>query len=41
MTTKAPLLRITGLGKRYGDTSVFHNVHLAMQRGEVVALVSP
>jgi putative ABC transport system ATP-binding protein len=35
----APLLRITGLGKRYGATSVFHNVHLAMQRGEVVALV--
>jgi putative ABC transport system ATP-binding protein len=35
----APLLRITGLGKRYGATSVFHNVHLAMQCGEVVALV--
>ncbi|MEY4909775.1 MAG: hypothetical protein RL260_3493 [Pseudomonadota bacterium] len=39
LDTAAPLLRITGLGKRYGDTSVFHNVHLAMQRGEVVALV--
>ena len=35
----APLLRITGLGKRYGETSIFHNVQLAMQRGEVVALV--
>ena len=35
----APLLRITGLGKHYGETSVFHNVQLAMQRGEVVALV--
>jgi putative ABC transport system ATP-binding protein len=38
-TDTPPLLRITGLGKRYGETSVFHNVHLAMQRGEVVALV--
>ena len=37
--TATPLLQITGLGKRYGDTSVFHDVHLAMQRGEVVALV--
>ena len=35
----APLLRLDGLGKRYGDTSVFRDVSLAMARGEVVALV--
>lgn len=35
----APLLRLDGLGKRYGDTSVFRDVSLSMARGEVVALV--
>ena len=35
----APLLRLDRLGKRYGDTSVFRDVSLAMARGEVVALV--
>jgi putative ABC transport system ATP-binding protein len=35
----APLLRLDRLGKRHGDTPVFRNVSLAMDRGEVVALV--
>ncbi|WP_310463283.1 ABC transporter ATP-binding protein [Sphaerotilus sp.] len=37
MTT--PLLRLTRLGKHYGETAVFQEVSLTMQQGEVVALV--
>lgn len=32
-------LRITGLGKRYGETPVFENVTLAVEPGEFVAIV--
>jgi putative ABC transport system ATP-binding protein len=35
----APLLTVTGLAKRYGDTFVFSEVSLAMARGELVALL--
>jgi len=35
----APLLDVAGLAKRYGDTPVFSDVDLTMQRGELVALL--
>ncbi len=34
-----PLLEITGLAKRYGDTPIFANVDLAVARGEFVAIL--
>jgi putative ABC transport system ATP-binding protein len=34
-----PVLRITALGKRYGDTPVFHDVTLELRAGEFVALL--
>jgi len=34
-----PVLRVSGLGKRYGDASVFRQVDLQVQRGEFVAIV--
>ena len=37
--TSAPVLRIVGLGKRYGDTPVFHDVTLELRAGEFVALL--
>jgi putative ABC transport system ATP-binding protein len=33
------MLYLKGLGKRYGATPVFHDVNLALQRGEFVALL--
>jgi putative ABC transport system ATP-binding protein len=33
------LLEVAGLAKRYGDVAVFSDVSLAMQRGELVALL--
>ena len=35
----APLLRVAGLAKRFGDTFVFSDVALDMGRGELVALL--
>lgn len=37
--TDTPLLRIDNLAKRYGQASVFANLSLDMQAGEVVALI--
>ncbi len=37
--TSAPLLQIDGLAKRHGDVAVFAAVTLALQAGEVVALL--
>ena len=34
-----PLLRLSGLAKRFGDTPVFQGVSLALARGEFVALL--
>jgi putative ABC transport system ATP-binding protein len=34
-----PLLAVSGLAKRYGDAFVFSDVSLAMDRGELVALL--
>ena len=34
-----PLLELRGLGKRYGDASVFQHVHLQVEPGEFVAIV--
>ena len=39
MTEGAPLLRVNGLGKAYGDTPVFQGVNLSLRRGEFVALL--
>jgi putative ABC transport system ATP-binding protein len=33
------MLQLTSLGKRYGDTPVFHDVNLHLPRGEFVALL--
>jgi branched-chain amino acid transport system ATP-binding protein len=35
------LLRITGLGKRFGGLRAVHNVDLEVRRGEVVGLIGP
>ena len=35
----APLLEVLGLGKRYGDSSVFSNIDLRLAAGEFVAIL--
>ncbi len=35
----APLLRVSGLAKRFAETFVFSNVSLTMERGELVAML--
>ncbi|WP_311222741.1 MULTISPECIES: ABC transporter ATP-binding protein [unclassified Acidovorax] len=38
-TAAAPVLRVTGLAKHYGDAAIFSHVDLTVQRGEFVAIV--
>ncbi len=37
----APALEVSGLAKSYGDAPVLRNVHLAVPRGGIVALLGP
>ena len=39
--TDAPLLRVTGLRKSFGDHEVLRSIDLEVRRGEVVALIGP
>ena len=37
----APLLRVAGLRKSFGDNEVLRSIDLEVQRGQVVALIGP
>ena len=34
-------LEIVGLGKRFGDVEVLHDVNLSMERGQILSLIGP
>ncbi|GMA28546.1 amino acid ABC transporter ATP-binding protein [Arenivirga flava] len=38
---EAPLLRVTGLHKRFGENEVLRGIDLEVRRGEVVAIIGP
>ena len=39
--TEAPVVRATGLGKRFGDTQALYGVELTLPRGRVIGLLGP
>ncbi len=41
MSPTAPILRVAGLGVRYGEQVALHDVSFAVDRGELIAVVGP
>ncbi len=41
MTTNAPAVRMSGVGKRFGDLHAVRDLDITIQRGETVALLGP
>ena len=40
-STTAPILQLAGVRKAFGDAEVLHGIDLAVERGEVVAVLGP
>lgn len=41
VSTTTPILQFTGVRKAFGDAEVLHGIDLAVERGEVVAVLGP
>lgn len=41
VSTTAPILQLAGVCKAFGDAEVLHGIDLAVERGEVVAVLGP